>query len=363
MRIAEVVNNLEIGGAERIVVDLSLELKTRGHSVDVVCIRGEGPLAEPLRLAGIAVSSFAKNDNGFSFSALRGMTAFFRSKRIEVVHTHNPLTHHYGVLGGRLGCVPVIVSSLHGPGNLEVSHKTNLIYDSSCLFSDHVVNVCRTVAVKLSEATLVARRKASVIPNGIRLERFLWIPPRPETDALVFGAVGRLVPIKNHQLLLAAFARIAGRYPKARVEILGGGSLESELSRLAADLEIARRVKLCPPALDVAAFLSRIHAFVICSKSEGLPLTLIEAMASGLPVVATAVGEIPEIVRAARCGWLADPENIEDLARCMEAAIVFGTLGRMGARGRQYVAEHHSLESMTTGYERLFAQLLDQSKN
>jgi glycosyltransferase involved in cell wall biosynthesis len=170
--------------------------------------------------------------------------------------------------------------------------------------------------------------------------------------------VGRLAPVKDHQTLLRAFALLSGRYPNARLEILGDGPLRASLASVANELGIANRVRLQPPTLDVAAFLARLHTFVICSLNEGLPLTLIEGMAAGLPVVATSVGGMPELVRGAGCGWLAPPANPVELASRMEAAINSTSRTELGMRGRRYALEFHSLAAMADAYERLFEGLL-----
>jgi glycosyltransferase involved in cell wall biosynthesis len=291
------------------------------------------------------------------------LAKFMRSKRIEVVHTHNPLVHHYGVLCGRLGGARVIVNTLHGPGNLDDSRKTRLVYEASCAFSTQVVSVCQALDARLKKVTLAAGRRTAVIPNGVSLDRFTSIHPRVAGEEFVFGAVGRLVPVKDHETLLRAFKLVSANHPGVRLEILGDGPLRAHLTGTANQLGIADRVRLALPTLDVAAFLARLHAFVICSLSEGLPLTLIEGMAAALPVVATSVGGMPELVLGAGCGWLASPANAKELASRMEAAITSRELAQMGMRGRRYALEYHSLDAMTDGYERLFENLLNNARS
>jgi glycosyltransferase involved in cell wall biosynthesis len=361
MRIAEVINNLEIGGAERLLVDLARQLKRRGHSVDVLCLRGQGPLAAPLREAGIGITSFGKSE-GLSLGVVRTMAGVLKSRRIDVVHTHNPLVHHYGAWSGRTAGVPAIVNTLHGFGNLDDSRKTRVIYDLSCLFSSRVVCVCRALESHLRKVTHAAGRRSIVIPNGICLDQFTAIHPCDTGRDFVFGAVGRLVPVKDHQTLLRAFALLAGRFPQVRLEILGDGPLRAQLEAMANDLGVSGQVRLVPPTLDVPGFLSRIHTFVICSLTEGLPLTLIEAMAAGLPIIATQVGGMPELVLGAGCGWLARPNNPAELASRMQTAMECDHRPALGIAGRRYAQRFHSLEAMTDGYEQLFENLLEQNK-
>ena len=358
MRIAELVNNLEIGGAERMVSDLALGLQSRGHVMNVICLRGAGPLAGVLGESGIEVRALEKG-GGFSVKAARMLAAHLRLSRTEVVHTHNPLVHHYGVLAARLAGVPVVVNTFHGPGNLTGLGRTQMIFDAGCLWSDRVVPCCGAVGDHLRRVTLVARRKLTVIPNGVPLERFRAIRPRAADGDFVIGSVGRLVPVKDHASLLEAFAMVAREEPRVRLEILGDGPLRSGLEQTARALGIGGKVVFHGSSLDVPGFLSRLDTFVLCSLSEGLPLTLVEAMAAGLPVVGTEVGAIPELVRAAKCGWLCSPGDPGQLAAALLQSLCCKARVEWGLRGKEYAMEHHSVESMTGAYERLFQRLLE----
>ena len=359
MRITELVNNLEIGGAERMVVDLVLGLQSRGHVLNVICLRGAGPLARVLCESGIEVCALGKG-GGFSFEAARMLAGHMRLSRTDVIHTHNPLVHHYGVLSARLAGVPVVVNTFHGPGNLTGFGRAQMIFDASCRWSDRIVPCCEAVGAHLGHVTLVARRKLTVIPNGIPLERFRAIRPRRADGYFVIGSVGRLVSVKDHASLLKAFARFRSEVPHSRLEILGEGPLRSALEQTARDLGIDKNVVFHGASLDVPGFLSRLDTFVLCSLSEGLPLTLVEAMAAGLPVVGTDVGAIPELVRAADCGWLCAAGDPGQLAEALLQSLHCEARVQRGLRGREYVIERHSVESMTTGYEQLFERLLEE---
>ena len=357
MRITELVNSLDIGGAERMVSNLAQGLQERGHAVNVVCLRGAGALANVLRESGIEVCALEKG-NGFSFKAARMLAGRLRLSRTDVIHTHNPLVHHYGVLSARLAGVPVAVNTFHGPGNLTGFGRAQMIFDASCLWSDRIVPCCEAVGTHLRHVTLVAQRKLTVIPNGIPLERFRAIRTRANDGDFVIGSVGRLVPVKDHQSLLEALALFCREEPRARLEILGDGPLRSSLEQTARDLGIGNKVVFHGWSLDVPGFLSRLDTFVLCSLSEGLPLTMVEAMAAGLPVVGTSVGAIPELVRAAKCGWLSSPGDPGQLAAALLESLRCDARAQWGLRGREYVMEHHTVESMASAYEQLFGELL-----
>jgi glycosyltransferase involved in cell wall biosynthesis len=356
MNIVELVDSLEIGGAEKMVVDLTEALSERGHTTAVVCLRKTGPLAASLQAAGIEVLTLEKCD-GFSLEAASTLTRYLRQRQPNVLHSHNPLVHHYAALCGRKAGVPIVVNTFHGPGNLTGYGRKQAIFDLSCLFSDRVVACCQAVQTHLTRVTCVAKRKLTVIPNGISMDRFRNIEHTVPSKEVVFGAVGRLAPEKDHATLLEAFA-LVGAHPGSRLEFLGDGRLRQSLEQRVQELGIADRVVFHGASLDVPRFLSRIHVFAISSVSEGLPLTLIEAMAAGLPVVGTRVGAISELVEAASCGWLCVPGQAQSLADALRAALQSGSRALLGEKGRAYVLAHNTIETMTAQYENLFQTLL-----
>jgi glycosyltransferase involved in cell wall biosynthesis len=361
MRIVELVNSLEIGGAERMVADLARGLRRAGHDVHVAALRGRGPLAEVLDESGVEWHAFGKAE-GFSFKTARALARYAGDRGADVIHTHNPLTHHYGAMAGRMAKTSVVASTFHGPGNLTGFGRTLLVFEASCLFSDCVVACCTSVEKHLRRVTRIARSRLTMIPNGIELDRFLNVAPVPRKGQLTFGAVGRLVAVKDQSSLIRAFAEASRVRPEARLEILGAGPLHAALVERARELSVADRVTFHGSSLDVASFLSRIDVFVLCSLSEGLPLTMLEAMAAGLPVVGTEVGEIPELVRGGSCGWLCAPSAPEQLARAMLEAAESERRAEMGQSGREYVVKRHSVDRMVTNYQELFKELLCASR-
>jgi len=163
--------------------------------------------------------------------------------------------------------------------------------------------------------------------------------------------------VKDHQTLLTAFANVKKYAPACRLEILGCGELLDDLEAQARALGIQGSVRFRGWSRGVAEFLAEIDGFVLSSKSEGLPMTLLEAMAAGLPVVSTAVGGIPEIVNSARCGWLAAAGDPAGLAGRMLEAHHAPDLPDRGSRAREAAAANYSVKSMADQYGRLFADL------
>jgi glycosyltransferase involved in cell wall biosynthesis len=344
-------------------LDLANALQGRGHDVKLVCLRSSGEWGKLAAEMGIEVAALEKAE-GFSLAALRRMLALFRRWRPDVVHTHNPLVHHYGGLAGRLAGAPVVVSTLHGINNISLKPGSReFIYRLMVPFTDQMVAVCASAYEYFSHNAMIPSYKLARIDNGIPLERFLKIPVARPNGEFVFGTVGRLVAMKDQNSLIEAFSRIAEEYPRCRLEILGDGPLRPVLEQKIAALNLQDRVCLRGYSADVAGFLSTLHTFVLSSVTEGLPLTVLEAMASGLPIVGTDVGGMSELVQKAGCGWLCPPSAPEHLAKALRAALESSDRERSGIRGRKFVQERYSVSRMTEQYERLFESVLDKRKS
>lgn len=362
MRIVQLVDSLDCGGAEQIAASMAGCQSLHGHSVRVVCLRGLGQTPvdiEALRNANVEIVTLNKPE-GLHLGTLRRLKNYLKEKRIDVLHTHNHLVHHYGAVAGRWAGTPVIVNTLHGTATLRMSHVAKALFWASCLISHRVVSVSSQVDQAFRRAYLLPGGKLAVIDNGINLSRFLMIPQRPVGDTVTFGNVARLDPVKGHENLLRAFSMLRKRNPRVRLRILGDGDMRTELEHLAERLSIANDVRFEGFSLDTPAFLSKIDIYVISSHNEGLPLSLLEAMAAALPVVSTAVGAIPDVVGRAQCGWLSRPSSVSDLAAAMERALGEPDLAVIGARGRRVAEEHYSVERMAGDYEQLYDSLLAQ---
>lgn len=201
-----------------------------------------------------------------------------------------------------------------------------------------------------------------VVDNGIDLSQLLGLPRHLPDKTVTFGSIGRFDPVKDHKNLLKAFAILRKRHPHVQLRLLGDGELRDDLEELARTLSIADDVHFEGFSLDTARFLSSIDVYVISSRSEGLPLVLLEAMGAALPVVATAVGEVPRILGNARCGWLCPPSSPDELAESMEKALLATDLVTIGARGRKVAEKYYSAQRMARDYESLYGTLLNRRR-
>jgi glycosyltransferase involved in cell wall biosynthesis len=357
VNIVQVVENLEVGGLERMAVDLAIAQARAGHSVSFCCLHEKGPLADVLENAGLSVFACRKPP-GLSLSAVRMLARQFRTARAEVVHGHNPGVHHYAAVAARLAGAPVCVNTRHSALTSQGVPYQERYFRWAAPWTAHVVYVCDYVRRLLEPRVGYPPAKASVVLNGIPLDPFLARPAAPGSafPRVRFGTIGRLVPAKGHSVLIEAFSRAAARIPSAELVIYGYGSLERDLAAQIARLGLTGRVSLAGRTADPAAALQSLDVFVLSSVTEGLPLVILEAMAAGLPILATDVGGVAEIVPPG--SWICPPDDPASLAGALIDAASSGDLAPRGGRARELARARHGVDAMAAEYERLYRRLL-----
>lgn len=369
MRILHLVPNMNYGGLQEVVRSLAFCQRKFGHTVTIACwtntsnnYQGE----RELEAAGIRVLYVRRDPEGrlaFGRARLfRGLKRHLGARNADVLHIHNPFHYcMYGVAAARAAGFTSVITTLHATAmfdSKDFRKGARLAFWAGALLSHGVVSVCAEVRVKLRQKFLLPPQKLHVVENGIDLQRFGAVPARRERDEIVFGTVGRMSAEKNQEGLIRAFALAYQRHRRIRLRLLGSGPLQKDLQSLVTHLKLGEAVEFCGFSNDVPAFLGSLDVFVLPSLSEGMPLSLMEAIASGLPVVATAVGGVARIVKATDSGWICPPGDFAALSEGMEAAILSPGRRERGERARRLVNEYYSAERMTRDYEQLYAQLL-----
>ncbi len=355
MRIVHVVYSLDVGGQERLILQLGKTLLARGHDVRIVSLTPGGALVPQF---GDMAIDWILLDRGAP-RTIADLARHFRRHRFDAVHTHNPPPFFTAVPAARLARVPAIVHTKHGAN----------IYGPKALWASRLLCRATTAFVAVSPGTAqVARRKERVDPsrlhtieNGIPLGDF---GPNPEArakirnqlgiplNATVVGSVGRLATEKNYGLFLRAMAPLVG--PNVHVLLVGEGADRPTIER-AISPNMAPYVHLTGMRSDVPDLLAAMDVFTLTSKTEGLPLAIPEAMASGLGIVATRVGGIPDIVPEG-VGTLVDSEDEQGLTAAYGAFLADESRRRQaGSAARKLALERFSIESMADAYERLYA--------
>jgi glycosyltransferase involved in cell wall biosynthesis len=232
--------------------------------------------------------------------------------------------------------------------------------------------VSKDIAADLGERRIVPRGKLVVLLNGIdtkhisrptnakALRRSLGIPP----EAPVIGTVGRLNPVKCQDLLILAFDSIRAHFPQAHLILVGDGPARDALRALIAQLQLERSVHLIGYQAEPERYLQVMDVFALTSSLEGLPLAILEAWAVGLPVIASAVGGVPELINHGHNGLLFQPGDKATLVSMLDQLLRKPARARcLGKEGQQLVAEQYSLRRMASNYERHYVELLHTTDN
>jgi glycosyltransferase involved in cell wall biosynthesis len=357
MRIIQIVESLDLGGLERLAVNLAIEQKRRGADPQIYCVCRRGVLADDAEAAGIPVRCFNKPP-GLNPLALLRIARALMADRPEVVHTHNANIHHYGAVAAKLAAVPVVVSTRHSPLSPRELMYRERHFQWASRFTDAIVFVSNPARDSIVAALKLEKVRTSVVPTAIPPHPFLAKPASPLSlwPRLRFGTLGRMAPEKAHDVLIDAFCSVLKTFPSAELRIAGGGPLYKSLGERVACSGLNGRVRIEDATSDPASFLQGLDVFVLSSRSEGLPLVLLEAMAAGLPVVATRVGGIPDLVPE-DTGWLCPAEDSGALAKAMISAVNSADLATRAARGKALVLQKHNIATMCDAYSELFAQI------
>ncbi len=357
--IIQLIENLEIGGLERMAVDLALAHRAAGHRVSVYCLFGGGPLEQDLKRGGIPVVEFHKERYARA-RVVWSMARQLRRDGAEMIHGHNGGVHHFAAAAKRLAGVPACINTRHSAASSTGEPHQERYFRWVEPLTDHVVFVCDWVKQRLEPALNYPPQKCSVILNGIPLDRFLANPASPGSmrPRIRFGTVGRLVPAKGHAVLIDAFSRIAGRLPGSELRIFGHGPLKDELQAQIGRLEMNGRIVLAGPTADTAGVLRDLDVFVFSSLNEGLPLVILEAMAAGLPIVSTRVGGVTEVAPEQLFPWMCEPGNAEAMAEAMLCAASSTQLAAIGNAARELAAANYGIGHMSGRYLQLYGKLL-----
>ncbi|HTM44833.1 MAG TPA: glycosyltransferase [Polyangiaceae bacterium] len=368
LRIVHILSSFGMGGQERVAVDLAKAQLSAGHEVIAVSLAGEQeePIGIAFRQAGAQTETIAKR-SGFDPTLSVRVAARLASLRIDVVHTHNPQAMIYGTPVARL-LRAAAVHSKHGI-NPDMARRKWLRRTVSKWVDAYVA-----VTPALSEIALQNREcdpaKLHVIPNGIdtrlytpnpaarqRVRRELRIPE----NAWVVGTVGRLAREKDQGLLIQAMANLFSEHN--RLLIVGAGSERDALMTQAKVNGNEQFVHFLGERRDIPDVLTAFDVFALPSRMEGLPLVLLEAMATGIPVLATAVGGIPDLVKHEETGFLIPPGDTLALNTSLSWLVSKPHAAfEVAEKGRQVVLERYSSSRMASDYERLYRSVVTRPR-
>ena len=349
-RVAHVSLGLDIGGLERLLVEFARRADRGRFELVFVSITDRGKLADHIEAAGWPVVALDMPP-GLRPQIALSLAKVFRERACDIVHTHDDKPLVYGSLAARLARVRRHVHTQHHGVLPQMTARQGKLVAWAGRLPHAFVCVSRSSAVAMTDLGLPPDR-ISVIWNGIDLEKYPFAGPKPDGPAVT---VARLNPEKDIATLLRAAAVVAQSLPMFRLEIAGDGPERPALEQLSASLGMQDHVRFLGEIHDVPCLLARASMFVLSSRTEGVSLTILEAMARGLPVVATSVGGNPEVVAHETTGILVPAGDPDALASHLLWLTRHPQISEaMGRAGRQRVEAFFDCRRMVAQYERLY---------
>jgi glycosyltransferase involved in cell wall biosynthesis len=340
LRVLAITGNAIVGGMETAVLRLAERLPRHRFLLTALC-PFESPFTSALRDCGVAVHVVPVGET-LRWHSIQFAAGLVREHDIQVIHAHMPAAHAVAGLVGRITHTPVLAT-------IHAMHLSMWDLEVHRLAGTHVCVVSEAARAH-ALAVGVSASRMTVIRNGVDSERFV-----PRTEAAATGAhlpagatigyVGRLSPEKHPALFLRAAALVHARMPQTRFVVVGDGPLRGELEALAATLSLAQAVTFAGECADMPARYPKLDLLLLTSWHEGTPLAVLEAMACGVPVIATNVGGVPELVVSGTTGWLTPPgDEAQMAARVVELLQAPGAMRRFGAAARERARTCFSLD-------------------
>jgi glycosyltransferase involved in cell wall biosynthesis len=352
------MGSFEPGGTERQMIELVRRLDRNRWDVRVACLRGHGTWFDRIAQAApcrvFDVPSFKRV---VALDRLREFAQWCRDERLALVHAVDTPANIFGLPGAALAGVPARIGARRdiNPGRAASQLAAQR---AAYGFAHTIVANARAAAERLRLERVPAER-ISIVHNGLDLAQFA--PRRLSPPLRRVVTVANLRPEKGHDVLIAAAARVLRSFPDATFDFVGGGTEHAALQRLARDAGIARAVRFHGHVEDVAPHLASADIFVLPSRTEAFPNALLEALAAGLPSIASAVGGILEIIQDGRTGLLVPAGDSGALASRLELLMADGATGiEIGAAGRRDVASRFSFERMVAGFEQVYLNQLSR---
>jgi glycosyltransferase involved in cell wall biosynthesis len=368
IKVFYVINSLGIGGAEQLLVTLARYLEREQFDLVVCALWADGPIGQELREIGVPVHCLCKAPSLYSPVTLYELIRLMRRERPDVVHAQLFAANFYGRLAGMMSGVPVLISTeqsvvqgkkgLHIWADRVLARRTDAIITVSQVVRQVIATELRYPAAPLEviyNPVDLNRLRAARPAQTVRVE--LGIGP----DDIIIGSVGRLMAAKGHCYLVEALALLRPQYPALKLLLVGDGSLRAELEKQVHDLALEEVVRFLGARRDVPDLLAALDIFAFPSLWEGLGIALIEAMAMGLPCVATDIPTLREVVGDRQAALLIPPRDSRALAQAIERLVGERELARrLGAEARKRAVDEFSAETCAQRTGGLYRRLLEE---
>ncbi len=354
--------SLEVGGAERIVYSMMEKNCSDSFMYSACCLDSKGSYGNELELKGGKVTLLPRKP-GIDWSMPWKLARLIQRERVDMIHAHGETPWFYGTLASMLLCGRVrCMTTVHGYGGGDRTQleKANL-WTMLTFFSHKVVVVSDILFNEISSRCFIPRKNMMTIINGVDIA---WIDSSGKLsrkdwnigeNTKVLGTISRISTIKNHRLLLRSLERLTKIGQDMKLVIVGGGPERESLEQLTQELGVQEAVIFTGERSDAVSFFSLFDIFVLPSLSEGISMTILEAMASNTPVIASNVGGNNELITHEVNGFLFESENLDDLVQTILRVADNPEEARNAAhKSRQKVEREYSFERMVSQYEEIY---------
>jgi len=366
------ITGLDYGGAEIQIINLAEELKRKNWTVNVISMRiPNDNLVDRLALSDIKVASLDMRRGVPDVRALYKWHRIIKSLNPDIVHSHMFHANLFGRIG-RIFCrIPVLISTIHSiyeGKNWKQSQRRYFAYKITDKLCDCSTIVSQSAADYHLNAQAVPKNKLQIIQNGIDTVKFcpddnLQNLKKPNGNGVpenfVWIAVGRIEDEKDYPTLIKAFRKVVDKKPETVLMIVGEGTLKDQMITLTNNENLGKAVRWLGKKENIPELMNMADAYVMSSKQEGMPMVLLEAAASGLPIVATNVGGNREVVVEGKTGYFVNSGNAEELGKTMLSMMNMSIAERrqLGIEGRLHVSAKYGIDKIVAKWESLYCNL------
>jgi glycosyltransferase involved in cell wall biosynthesis len=366
IRLVEAVYAFSWGGSEILAYRI---VRALNHSGQYLCkmyaVQETGPMLKMLEAEGIGCRAFEKTQR-FDLALVMRLAKQMRADRVQIVHTHHLSQLMYAGLAARLAGARVVHTE-HEYYLTRTRRAQRLLRILSSL-ADRVTAIADPVTDFLRDQVGIPVDKLVTIVNGVDIGSFASAEPinRSELgwahDDVVVASVARLAVEKGHHALIKAFGRLHGRNSKARLLLVGDGSLRAELQQRVEEMGLSDSVRFVGERKDIPRWLATCDVFALASVREGLPMVILEAMAAGKPVVSTNVGCVHSVVQHGETGLLVAPGDVEQLTAGLDRLVGDAEeRRRIGRRGHEFVQAQYTFTRMRDLYRAEFEKAIGRA--